>query len=168
MDETHAHYPIEFLLLEYLLQDKHLFILYLYILSFNYIIITISDILITSQHKAIVNHVNFCIFPFTVIAFAMLKMTNAMCIISKTIASPPKIFARNSALLGTSYYIILCLIFPIIISNLEYIATLFNIWIIICGNIHSIFINFIRFICNICKSHFLQTIPTSSNTIIQA
>lgn len=110
MDKTHAHYPIEFLLLEYLLQDKHLFILYLYILSFNYIIVTISDILITSQHKAIANHVNFCIFPFTVIAFAMLKMTNAMCIIGKIITSPPKIFARNSAFLRTSYYVILCLI----------------------------------------------------------
>lgn len=110
MDKTHAHYPIEFLLLEYLLQDKHLFILYLYILSFNYIIVTISDILITSQHKAIANHVNFCIFPFTVIAFAMLKMTNAMCIIGKIITSPPKIFERNFAFLRTSYYVILYLI----------------------------------------------------------
>ena len=104
MDKTHAHYPIEFLLLEYLLQDKHLFILYLYILSFNYIIVTISDILITSQHKAIANHVNFCIFPFTVIAFAMLKMTNAMCIIGKIITSPPKIFARNSAFFRSWYF----------------------------------------------------------------
>lgn len=111
MDKTHAHYPIEFLLLEYLLQDKHLFILYLYILSFNYIIVTISDILITSQHKAIANHVNFCIFPFTVIAFAMLKMTNAMCIIGKIITSPPKIFTRNSAFLRTSYCVILYSIF---------------------------------------------------------
>ena len=110
MDKTHAHYPIEFLLLEYLLQDKHLFILYLYILSFNYIIVTISDILITSQHKAIANHVNFCIFPFTVIAFAMLKMTNAMCIIGKIITSPLKIFERNFAFLRTSYYVILYLI----------------------------------------------------------
>lgn len=110
MDKTHAHYPIEFLLLEYLLQDKHLFILYLYILSFNYIISTISDILITSQHKAIADHVNFCIFPFTITAFAILKITNAMCIISKIIELPPKICQRNSAFLPTSYSVILCLI----------------------------------------------------------
>ena len=111
MDKTHAHYPIEFLLLEYLLQDKNLFILYLYILSFNYIISAISDILITSQHKAIADHVNFCIFPFTVTAFAILKMTNTMCIISKITVSPSKIFTRNSAFLRTSYYVILYSIF---------------------------------------------------------
>ena len=110
MDKTHAHYPIEFLLLEYLLQDKHLFILYLYILSFNYIIVAISDILIMNQHKAITDHVNFCIFSFTETAFAMLKITNAMCIISKITVSPPKFFRRNSAFLPTSYSVILCLI----------------------------------------------------------
>ena len=82
---------------------------YLYILFFNYNIVAISDTLIMNQHKAIADHVSFCIFPFTITAFAILKITNAMCTISKIIALPPKIFARNSAFLGTSYYVILCL-----------------------------------------------------------